>query len=151
MLFYGGELDGVRALLTEAAYVAQVQLRAHEAAHSDSDCTCGRNQVNKWNLQLIAGTMTFISVEQMKQQPHLSRYHTGTHEFADSLAKLCGVKRAEVAVDIPFTTDDRAENEALLREGYRPRFALVQSLLDDSLRLKKPKTFVVSGRVESSA
>lgn len=140
MLVYGGELHGVRVYLTEDAYVAQAKIHAHTELHGKA-CKC-RNQVNTWQLQVIAGTLTFVSKERLAADPTLNRYHTGSIEFADVLAKFCGVKHAELTVMIPFTSDDSDENEALHRNGYRPRLALVKSLLEDSQRQEQPDAFV---------
>lgn len=149
MLIYGGELHGVRVYLTWDAYVAQGRLHAHKAVHGE-ECAC-RGLIDQLTNQLIAGTLTFVSAESMAVQPELSRYHTGTFEFGETLARLCGAKRAELSVSIPFTSNNRENNEALLRRGYRPRLALVQSLLQDSLREEEPNNFVAAGSVESSA
>ena len=149
MLIYGGELHGVRVYLTQDAYVAQGRLHANKAVHGE-ECSC-RGLIDRLTNQLIAGTLTFVSAQSMATQPELSRYHSGTFEFGEALARLCGVKHTELSVSIPFTSGNREDNEAFLRRGYRPRLALMQSLLQDSLREEAPNNFVAAGSMESSA
>lgn len=146
MLVYGGELKGVRVYLTEDAYAAQARIHAHEGLHGNA-CGCRHNDINTWQLEVMAGTLTFVTVERLASEPELCRYHTGSFTFAEMLTKFCGVKPAEVPVRVPFTSDEVEENETLLRKGWRPRLALVESLLEDSKRQMNPDAFVAHSRV----
>ena len=124
VLFNGGKKNGVRVFLTEDAHDALLARTAYFRANG-SYAGCSSILLER----VIAGTLTFVSLEALRTTPSLERYHTGSFEMGYMLARILGVKGAKLEVAVPFADGDEDLFEELLAKGYGPRHELVHALL----------------------
>lgn len=124
MLFNGGKKNGIRVFLTEDAHEALRVRTAYRQTHSSYE---GCDPI--FLERLIAGTLTFVSLDRLLADPKLERYHTGSFEMGRMLARILGVEGTKLKVAVPFAEGDEELFEELLAKGYGPRLELVHELL----------------------